>query len=288
MPRIKVPEYIQKHFFQYDTVEDIPETIFEKIRDNFKQKTSLSPMVSVVVIAFNEEKNILKSLSSLSAMETKYPVEVIFVDNNSTDRTGEIIQKCGAKYVFEKKQGVGHARQAGLDASEGQYHLTADADSIYPPDYVDVMMEYLKKEDIVAVFGRVSFLADGKKPRKLLALYEFFKDLALSFRAIKRPELSLGGASFGFVSEHAKTIGWRVDIKRGEDGAMAQALKKYGKIQMVKNEKARIWTSSRTLDADGSFFPMVLKRVFRESRRVREYMNVQKGEYKTKQENIIK
>jgi hypothetical protein len=118
-------------------------------------------------------------------------------------------------------------------------------------------------------------------------MYEFFKDFVVMLRAVNRPELSLGGASFGFVTGLGKKIGWRTDIKRGEDGSMALALKKYGRIKRVNIPQARVWTSARTLDADGNYFFMIMKRMLRELKRINEYFTVQKGEYEINEQNMI-
>lgn len=287
MLRLDVPKYIKNHLFTYDSVDDIPDRIFDKIASEFEAKVSKNPLVSIVIIAYNEEKTILRTLSSLAALESNYPFEVIVVNNNSTDRTQEILDKCGVKSVFEARQGVGFARQAGLDAAKGIYHLSGDADTIYPPQYVNVMINHLKKPGTVAVFGHVSFIPDGEKSRFQLGIYEFFKDFVVMLRAINRPELSLGGANFGFVSGLGKKIGWRTDIKRGEDGSMALALKEYGKIKRVNKGQSKVWTSARTLDADGSYFEMIWKRISREAKRISEYFTPQKGSYETKEQNII-
>ncbi len=287
MASLVIPNYVKKHLYTYESVDDIPCEVFDRIALEFDAKTYKRPIVSIVIIAYNEEKTILRTLSSLAAIKSSYPFEVIVVNNNSTDRTQEILDKCGVKSVFQARQGVGFARQAGLEEARGIYHLCGDADTIYPPDYIDIMMKYLRKPGVVAVFGHVSFIPDGKKSRFLLGMYEFFKDFVVMLRAINRPELSLGGASFGFVTGLGKKIGWRTDIKRGEDGSMALALKKYGKIKRVNIPQARVWTSARTLDADGNYFFMIMKRVLRELKRIKEYFTVQKGGYEMNEQNMI-
>lgn len=287
MATLKIPEHIKKHIYNYDNIDEIPDVIFNNISTELKYRTFSKPIVSIVIIAYNEENKIIRSLSSLSDIISKYPFEVIVVNNNSTDRTQEVIDKCGAKSVFQEKQGVGFARQAGLDVAQGIYHLCGDADTIYPPNYVDNMIEQLQKPNISAVFGHVSFIPDGKKSRSKLGIYEFFKDMVVILRAINRPELSLGGASFGFITELGRKIGWRTDIKRGEDGSMALSLKKYGEIKRLSMFKSRIWTTARTLENDGNYISMIFKRVFRELKRIKEYFTVQQGEYLLKEENRI-
>lgn len=265
------PAWVKRHFASYESVDQIPESTFERIRSNFKNQETDNPVVSVIVIAYNEEQNILKSLSSLSELKSKYPVEVIVSNNNSTDRTQEIIDRCGVKSVFQPLQGVGYAREAGLQMARGKYHLCADADSIYPATWVDEMIMPLEKGEAICTYGRVSFLPDGKKSRMGLALYEVFKDIAIGMRAIKRPELVAGGASLAFFTRMGRQIGWRTDVRRGEDGQMVLSMKRFGHVRMVKTTDSRIWTTARTLDRDGGFVPMIGKRLKKELSRIHFY-----------------
>ncbi len=266
-----LPTAIKQHFIQYDSVDDIPQDTFDRIKNGFAKQDSENPMVSIVVIAYNEEKTILKSLSSLSALTSKYSFEVIVSNNNSSDRTQEILDKCGVKSVFQPVQGVGSARDAGLQIARGKYHLCADADSIYPQNYIDEMISPLETGEAICTYGRVAFLPDGNKSKLALSVYEIFKDLAIGLRAIKRPELVAGGASLAFFTRMGKQIGWRTDVARGEDGQMVLAMKRFGKVKMVKSGDSRIWTTARTLDRDGSFLQLIGKRVRKEISRLHFY-----------------
>lgn len=267
--------------------DDTQESVFTDIKNRLASKLSDTPLVSIVVIAYNEEKHLLRSISSLSDQDCDFPYEVIVVDNNSKDRTLEIAQRCGTIALTEKKQGVGFARQAGLDIARGTYHLCADADTVYPPEYIRNFVSGLSRDGVSAVFGLVNFLPERELPRYKLALYEWFKHLAIKLRAINRPELCCGGASFAFKTKQAQSIGWRTDIARGEDGSMAMSLKQFGNVRLIDRPGTHIWTSARTLKADGSFIQIIAKRIQREFARLPEYLTVKKGEYKTKEYNRL-
>jgi glycosyltransferase involved in cell wall biosynthesis len=183
---------------------------------------------------------------------------------------------CGVKSVFQPLQGVGFARDAGMQIAKGKYHLCADADSIYPASWVDEMVAPLEKGEAICTYGRVSFLPDGNKSRLSLSIYEVFKDIAIGMRSIKRPELVAGGASLAFFTRRGKQIGWRTDVKRGEDGQMVLAIKRFGYVKMVKSGDSRIWTTARTLDRDGNFLQMITKRLKRELSRLHFYFTTSK------------
>ena len=204
------------------------------------------------------------------------------VNNNSTDKTQEILDRCGVKSVMETQQGYGFARQAGINMARGKYFLTGDADSLYPPTWPDEMLKAAQKEGVVGAYGMCSFLPNEKRSRISFAFYEMLKDAIVKARAFNRPELNVMGMTFCFETELAKNIGFPTDNRRGEDGRMAWAMKKHGKLVLVKSKKSRVWTITRTIDYDGSMFNAILVRATKEVKRFKEYLAPQKGDYKEK------
>jgi len=92
--------------------------------------------ISVVVPAFNEERLLPGSLSSIRAAMREFErigwaSELIVCDNNSTDRTAEIAKAAGAQVVFEPVNQIGRARNAGAARAGGDWIFFVDADS-YP------------------------------------------------------------------------------------------------------------------------------------------------------------
>ena len=286
MSDFTMPKWIHEHNISYESYTQIPDNVFDKLKSRYEIIHSRPPLVSVVVIAYNEEKNVLKSISSLSKQVTDIPYEVIVVNNNSKDNTQKIIERSGVNGVIEYRQGHGFARQGGLEVASGKYHICGDADTIYSPTHVQGFYDLLKNEDVAGAFGTYSFIPPDGKSRFSFAVYELFRDPAVKARAMKRPELAVGGACFAFRTEYGQKIGWRTDVKRGEDGSMLLELKKFGKVVFYQGKKIRAWTSARTLVADGSFSQMIWKRVKREFKRINEYFTSNKKDYTNKESNI--
>ncbi len=268
-----IPANIRVHAHNFEKYEKVPGEVFRKIRDGFASRVADKPLVSVNIIAWNEESNILRNLSSLSAITSKYPVEFIYVDNNSTDRTSEMISKCGITPVKETRQGYGFARQAALENSKGTYILTGDADTIYPPTWVDTMLKPLIEGKGIATFGTYSFLPGKDQSRLRFAFYEFFRDIIHALRSRKHPELVTGGVNFCFPREEALRIGFIKSDSRMEDGQMAMALMKKGKLIRVIRMKALAWTVTRSVDKSGSFFSAIISRIIKEFGRMRVYFS---------------
>ena len=82
--------------------------------------------VSVIIPAFNEEKNIGIVIDCIK--KTKLVNEIIVVNNNSTDKTEEIAKSLGATTVFCKQQGKGYAMETGIKYASHNIILFVDAD----------------------------------------------------------------------------------------------------------------------------------------------------------------
>jgi glycosyltransferase involved in cell wall biosynthesis len=271
MFRPTVPAKIRIHQYDHDKLEEIPDEIFERIRNGFAAQRTDNPLVSINIIAWNEEANILRNLSSLSEIKSKHPIEFIYVDNNSRDKTSEIIRRCGITPVFETKQGYGFARQTAVENSQGKYILTGDADTIYPPTWVDTMLKPLLAGESIACSGTYSFIPPKGQWRLRYAFYEFFRDIIHYLRTINRPYLAVGGVNFCFPREAALKIGFIKNNSRSEDGSMALALLKMGKIKRVTQLKAAAWTITRSVERSGTLLNAVKTRIVKEFNRVSIY-----------------
>jgi len=228
--------------------EEIPDSVWDEIKTKLAQKQSQKPLVSVVVIAYNEERRLAACLWSLSELQTKYPIEILGVNNNSKDRTEEVYQRLGLPYFNETQQSPGFARQCGLEHAKGKYHFCIDADTFYPHRYVDLMMTKLERPDVSCVSSFWSFFPDEKHSAIGLFFFELIRDTFLWIQHFKRPELCVRGMVFAFKTDLARKVKIRTDIRRGEDGSLALSLKPYGKIAFLYNRKARPITGYGTLN----------------------------------------
>jgi len=226
---------------------EVPLSINCEILEHLRQMQSEEPLVSIVVIAYNEERRLAACLWSLSELQTKYPVEILGVNNNSQDNTEEVYKTLGVPYFNENRQSPGYARQCGLQHARGKYHFFIDADTFYPSCYVDKMMEKLTKPGVSCVGTFWSFYPDEKHTAFSLFWFELIRDTFLWVQHFKRPELCIRGMTFAFNAEYARQCPIRTDIRRGEDGSLALSLKKFGKIDFLYYRKARPVTGYGTI-----------------------------------------
>jgi cellulose synthase/poly-beta-1,6-N-acetylglucosamine synthase-like glycosyltransferase len=115
--------------------------------------------VSIVVPAYNEEVNSVRTLNSLLSQD--YPqVEVIFVDDGSKDQTFETVNqhfKQNPKvYVFTKPNGgKASALNFGIGKANGDFVICIDADTQLKSDAVSLLMQKFDEENVAAVAGNV-------------------------------------------------------------------------------------------------------------------------------------
>lgn len=265
---------------------EIPDGVYDEIKTNLAQKQSADPLVSIVVIAYNEEKRLPACLWSLSDLTTQYPIEIIGVNNNSKDRTEDVYQRLGIPYFTETRQSPGFARKCGLEHSKGKYHFCIDADTFYPPLYVDLMMQKLSRSDVSCVSSFWSFFPDENHSALGLFLFELIRDTFLYVQHFKRPELCVRGMVFAFKSDYARKVSIRTDIRRGEDGSLALSLKPYGKIAFLYNRQARPVTGYGTIGSQ-SLWQSFVQHVKIQSKGIFRIF-YKKEHYEDSEDNLVK
>jgi len=120
---------------------------------------SMDTLVSIVVIAYNEEKKISDALTSIINQESRFEIEIIFVDDGSKDNTHAIATKLLSEYEhkkivrFDTNRGRGNARHAGQAIARGKYVGFVDSDIRLPQNWVDVLVNQMESKDLDAVSG---------------------------------------------------------------------------------------------------------------------------------------
>ena len=226
------------------------------------------PSISIVIPAYNEEKNILQTLYSLCNNITDKAVEIVVVNNNSKDKTEELVESTGVGCILETKQGITAARNAGLRAAKGTYILNADADSIYPIDWVAEMSKpFFTDANVAMVYGRFSFIPIGSTGRLVYFFYEYAADfMRLVNKNFKDEAVNVYGFTSGFKRVNGLAVdGFNHPVGANEDGWLALKLRDggYGKLVAITDIKALVWTSDRRIQSDGGLFKAVTTRIKR-------------------------
>ena len=285
---LRNPGWIRQFEYPFADFEHIPQSVFDDINAGLDKIQSNDPLVSVVITAWNEEVDILRTVGSLSKLKTKIPLEIIVVNNNSTDRTQDTLDKLHIKSYFQPIQGWGPGRQMGQENARGKYILLGDSDCIYPDCWVDNLVKELQKPGVVSVYGRYSFISEKGYARWQLSILETFKDIMAEIRHVKRPFLNSYGMSMGYIKEYGLKEGFYMNKTHGEDGRMCYDLMKYGKVHQVRSNKSRVWTGVRTLRKSGSFTKVLSARFLKEIKRFGIYFNTRMKYHPTKDQDVAK
>jgi glycosyltransferase involved in cell wall biosynthesis len=118
-------------------------------------------LISVIVPAYQRENHIGASLSSIVAQDYR-PLEIIVVDDGSTDGTAAVAQSYPhVTYVFQANQGPPCARNTGLTNCNGALIAFLDADDLWPPDKLEKQFDYLTRHpEVACVLGRMKNFLD--------------------------------------------------------------------------------------------------------------------------------
>lgn len=106
--------------------------------------TSVTPLVSIIIPTFNRADLLPQTIES--CLVQTYPnLEVIVVDDGSTDATAEVVARYGSKviYVRQDRQGVRRARQRGLQRASGEYITFLDSDDLILPTKIERQAQVL-------------------------------------------------------------------------------------------------------------------------------------------------
>lgn len=277
-------KYIDIHGKPYNQINN---QIFELVYSNLKKNNSNYPIATVAIITHNDETRLLSCIWSLSESKSKYPFEIIGINNASTDNSETIFKRVDLRYFTERRKGPGFARQCGLDKARGKYYICIDSDTIYPEKYIEKIIDTFEKYSVVGVNATYDILYRNFSERLFLVFYNLMRSIYNRIARINRPELVIRGSVFSHETELGRKIGYRVDIIRGEDGSMALELLKYGKIKFIRNKSIRPLTESSVLTDPSNKILMLIQKVFSELKRFSMYLNKLKV-VKDDESNLIK
>jgi glycosyltransferase involved in cell wall biosynthesis len=260
----------------------IPESIFKinkgkdallnqipVIAENFsKLKSTSLPLISIIIPAYNEEENILKTLYSLSRTTSKHSIEVIVVNNNSVDDTEKLALDCNVTCITEKKQGITNARNGGLAVAKGTYIINADADTIYPESWIDDMVSPLINDQLICLtYGKFSFIPIAKTPRFVYFFYEYASDFNRKICQLFKEE-ALNVYGFNSACRRLQCLdvdGFNHPKQTNEDGWLAIKLREkgYGKLHWVTFNRSIVWTTDRRIQIDGGIYKATFDRLIK-------------------------
>ncbi len=232
-----------------------------------------APDITHVIPAHNEERFLPRTLESVRRAVEAFDgtVEVIVVDNVSTDDTAAVARGYGATVVREETRRIAAVRNAGAAAARGRILTFADADSMVSENFFVEAHRLLSDDQCIG--GNFEI-----RPDRTSAGIRFCVWFIV---AVMGALLRVGGGAYFCLRETFEAFGG-FDARRdyAEDVAFARVLRRYGKARgkhYVRSRDAHIVTSMRKADALGDwhavkmmavapflvFWPPALRRMMR-------------------------
>lgn len=119
--------------------------------------------ITVIVCTYNRCKGLPATLESIARQSFQQPVEweVLVVDNNSSDQTAQVVEEVSRRhpgrfrYLFEPRQGLSQARNAGVNAARGEILAFTDDDITVEPGWLESLTSPLETGEWAGAGGRI-------------------------------------------------------------------------------------------------------------------------------------
>jgi len=207
-----------------------------------------TPCASIIVPAYNEERNIGKCIEAIQKQDFDHEMEIIVVNDGSTDRTAEIASKYPVKLVDLKANiGKANALNTAIKSANGNILVFSDSDSQMSSNAVSSLVRCLEeREDVGAVAGNVFInKADGKNGSLTyfqMIEYRLEQEIIRCLQSASGNVLVCPGPLFATRREAAKEIMFSDKSVIEDSDFTIQVLKKGMKV--VREPQARAYTNA--------------------------------------------
>lgn len=193
---------------------------------------SYRPLISVIIPAYNAATFLAEAIASIQqqAYET---LEIIVIDDGSTDGTAEIAKKFNdsIRYVYQENGGPAVARNTGLKLANGEIIAFLDADDLWPENNLEVQLAYFERDpSLEVVMGRYQYL-----------LLESTTDGERKFKEFGEPLVAVSSCTGLFKKSVFNRLGYfDVSLRQGEDVDLFMRLREAG-IAMAAIEPVTLY-----------------------------------------------
>jgi glycosyltransferase involved in cell wall biosynthesis len=180
---------------------------------------------SIVIPAYNEEHYLPRTLQAArDAVAAVSPRcgEIIVVDNNSTDRTGDVARDAGAQVIFEKHNQISRARNRGAERAQGRALIFVDADTAITPQLLEHALDALANG---ACGGGATVATSDRAGRAVTASLRLWNSLSRRF--------GWAAGAFVFCLREAwqDTGGFSLQLYASEELDFSRRLRQWGRAR---------------------------------------------------------
>ncbi|MFF1493405.1 glycosyltransferase [Streptomyces sp. NPDC058304] len=201
--------------------------------------------VSIIVPAYNESAGIEAAVRSLLASD--HPVEIIVVDDGSTDGTADIVEALhlpGVRVIRQQNAGKSAALNTGIAAASFDLLVMVDGDTVFEPDAVRMIVQPFAHRRVGAVSGNAKVVNRGGLLGRWQHI-EYVVGFNLDRRLFDLAECmpTVPGAAGAFRREAVLRVGGVSDTTLAEDTDLTMSLCRDG-WRVVYEERAIAWTEA--------------------------------------------
>ena len=191
------------------------------------------PEITIVIPAYNEEKGIKNTI--ISALELDYPkkkLKIVVVDDGSTDKTKDIVQKLAKLHKFmlisKKNEGKAKAMNTVLEKCKTELFACLDADSYVEKDSLKKMIPHLEEQNVAAVISAIHVNEPKNIYEKLQRMEYILAIMTRKLMAFINTLSVTPGVLSVYKTEILKKVGGFDNETLTEDFEIAMRLKYYG------------------------------------------------------------
>lgn len=209
--------------------------------------------ITVILCTYNRCETLPATLESLAAQRFQEPVEweILVVDNNSKDQTSEVVEEASRRYpgrfryLFEPRQGLSQARNAGVHGARGDILVFTDDDVTFEPGWLQSLTAEMETGEWAGAGGRIlrKWTRPAPKWLSIQAPYERMAFPIFTFdKGTERGELDdfAAGANMAYRKEVFQKYGnFRTDLGRCGDKLLAGEEVEFARRLRAAGERLR-------------------------------------------------
>jgi len=167
------------------------------------------PKVSIIIPAYNEETRIKNCLDSILASSyKKNKIEIVVVDDGSTDNTLKVLKSYRIKVLKQKHLGKSKALNKGISAAKNEFVLVIDADTRIDKDFIKEIVKPFSDKEVGATTGIIKLSNNkGVLPMFQNVEYGFYNLIRHSFSSLFKNSVWFLGALACYRKKIIKKIG---------------------------------------------------------------------------------
>ncbi|UIJ46162.1 glycosyltransferase family 2 protein [Sphingomonas cannabina] len=204
------------------------------------------PLFSVVVPTYNRHATVIEAVESALA-QTVRDIEVIVVDDGSSDRTPEALAAIPdprLHVIVQDNAGASAARNRGITEARGRYVAFLDSDDRFLPEHLADLLPLLAQGDDIVAYSRV--IVDRGSGRRFLKPYREIRLGESVDRYLMCERGFIQTSSLALPRGLARTVRYREDVRFGDDTDFAVRLSLHGARFLMAPRATVLWADRQT------------------------------------------